>query len=100
VKTKIQVFNDSLGVAGQFVPVCGESVELVDRFTYLGSDIHISVSYCHEVNKRIGRACGVMDSLDRSVWHSRYLCKRTKIRVFRCLVIALAVPSPSMYVIS
>ena len=86
VKTKIQVFNDSLGVAGQSVPVCGESVELVDRFTYLGSDIHISASCCHEVNKRIGRACGVMDSLDRSVWRSRYLCKRTKIRVFRCLV--------------
>ena len=74
MKTKIQVFNDSLGVAGQFVPVCGESVELVDRFTYLGSDIHISASCCHEVNKRIGRACGVMDSLDRSVWRLRYLC--------------------------
>ena len=87
IKTKIQVFGDSLGDAVQSVPVCGENVELVDRFTYLGSDIHSSAGCYHEVNKRIGRACGVMDSLDRSVWRSRYLCKRTKIRVFRCLVL-------------
>ena len=86
IKTKIQVFGDSLD-ALQSVPVCGESVELVDRFTYLGSDIHSSASCDQEVNRRIGRACGVMDSLDRSVWRSRYLCKRTKVRVFGSLVL-------------
>ena len=25
------------------VPVCGEDVEVTERFTYLGSDIHVSV---------------------------------------------------------
>ena len=87
IKTKIQVFGGSLEDALQSVPVCGGNVELVDRFTYLGSDVHFSAGCLQEVNRRIGKACGVMDSLDRSVWRSRYLSKRTKIRVFRSLVL-------------
>ena len=42
VKTKIQAFNDILDAAVLSVPVCGEDVEVVERFTYLGSDIHVS----------------------------------------------------------
>ena len=87
VKTKIQVFNETLNNAVQIVSVGGENVELVERFTYLGSDIHVSAGCCPEVNRRIGRACGVMDSLGQGVWRCRYLCKRTKIRVFRSLVL-------------
>ena len=40
VKTKIQAFNDILDTA--VLSVCGEHVEVVERFTYLGSDIHVS----------------------------------------------------------
>ena len=42
VKTKIQAFNDILDAAILSVPVCGEDVEVTERFTYLGSDIHVS----------------------------------------------------------
>ena len=42
VKTKIQAFNDILDAAVLSVPVCGEDVEVVERFTSLGSDIHVS----------------------------------------------------------
>ena len=42
VKTKIQAFNDILDAAVLSVSVCGEDVEVVERFTYLGSDIHVS----------------------------------------------------------
>ena len=42
VKTKIQAFNDILDAAVLSVPVCGEVGEVVERFTYLGSDIHVS----------------------------------------------------------
>ena len=35
VKTKIQAFNDILVAAILSVPVCGEDVEVVERFTYL-----------------------------------------------------------------
>ena len=63
------------------------SVEILDRFTYLGSEIHISGGSDLEVTRRLGMAYGVMDSLDRSIWRCRYLCRRTKVRVFKALVI-------------
>ena len=73
VKTKIQVFNDILDSAILSVPVCGEDVEVTERFTYLGSDIHVSAGYQPEANRRLGRAWGVMDSLDHGVWRFCYL---------------------------
>ena len=67
VKTKIQVFNDTLDAAILSVPVCGEDVEVRERFTFLGSDIHVFAGCEPEVNRRLGRAWGVMDSLDHGV---------------------------------
>ena len=56
VKTKIQAFNDILDAAVLSVPVYGEHVEVVERFTYLGSDIHVSADCELEVNRCQGRA--------------------------------------------
>ena len=64
VKTKIQAFNDILDAAILSVPVCGEDVEVVERFTHLGSDIHVSAGCEPKFNRRLGRAWGVIDSLD------------------------------------
>ena len=55
VKTKIQAFNDILDVAVQSVPVCGEDVEVTERFIYLGSDILVSAGCVPEVNGRLCR---------------------------------------------
>ena len=41
VKTKIQAFTDILDAAILSVLVCGEDVEVTEKFTYLGSDIHV-----------------------------------------------------------
>ena len=79
VKTKIQASNDILNAAILSVPVCGEDVEVVERFTYLGSDIHVLAGCESEDNRCLGRAWGVMDSLDRWVWCCWYLCGRTKV---------------------
>ena len=79
VKTKIQAFNDILDAAVLSVPVFGEDVEAMERFTYLGSDIHVSPGCEPEVNRRLCQAWGVMDSLDHGVWRCRYLCGRTKV---------------------
>ena len=57
------------------------------RFTYLGSDIHVSACCEQEVNGCLVHAWGVMDSLEHGVWHCRYLCRRTKVRVFMSLVL-------------
>ena len=54
---------------------------------YLGSDIHVSAGCESEVNRCQGGAWGVVDSLDNGMWHFRYLCGRTKVRVFRSLVL-------------
>ena len=87
VKTKIQAFNDILDAAVLSVSVCGEDVEVMERFTYLGSDIPVSAGCESEANRRLGRAWGVKDSLDNGVWRCRYLYGRTKVRVFRSLVL-------------
>ena len=79
VKTKIQAFNYILEAAILSVPVWGEDIEVTERFTYLGSDIHVSPGCESDVNRRLSRACGVMDSRDHGVWCCRYLCRRTKV---------------------
>ena len=56
VKTKIRAFNDIVDVAILSVPVCGEDVEVTERFTYLGSDIHDSAGCEPEVNRHLGQA--------------------------------------------
>ena len=73
VKTKIQAFDDVLDAAILSVPACAEDVEVTERFTSLGSDIHVSAGYEPEVNRCLGRAWGIMDSLDHGVWHCLYL---------------------------
>ena len=69
------------------VPVCGEDVEVMERFTFHGSHIHVSAGCEPEVNRCLSRAWGVMDSLDHGVWCCRYLCEKTNVRVFRSLVL-------------
>jgi len=50
VKTKIQAFNDILDAAVLFVPVWGEDVDVMKKFTYLGSDSHVFAGCEPEVN--------------------------------------------------
>jgi hypothetical protein len=66
---------------------CVASVEVLDRFTYLGSVIQSSGGSDLEVDRRLGLSYGVMESLNQAVWRCRYLSKRTKIQVFKVLVL-------------
>ena len=61
------------------VPVCDEDVEVTERLTDPGSDIHVSAGCEPEVNRRLGQTWGVMESLDHGVWRCRYLCRMTKV---------------------
>ena len=79
VKTKILAFNDILDVTVLSVLVCCEDVDVAERFTFLGSDIHVSAGCEPEVNRRLGRAWIVTDSLDHGVWCCRCLYWRTKV---------------------
>ena len=79
VKTKIQAFNDLFNAAILSVPIFGEDVEVLERFTYLGSDIHVSAGCEPEVNGCLGQVWGLIDSLDHGVWCCQYLCRRTNV---------------------
>ncbi|XP_069973561.1 uncharacterized protein [Penaeus vannamei] len=83
----IKDFGDILGEPVQSVRACGEGIEVRESFTYLGSVVHNSGLSDHEVSRWIGLAAGVMNSLDKSIWRCRYLCRRTKLRVFKALIV-------------
>ncbi|KAG0724748.1 LINE-1 retrotransposable element ORF2 protein [Chionoecetes opilio] len=87
LKTKVQVFGDLLDEAVQSVHACGEDIEILESFTYHSSAVHNDGGSRQEVLRRIGIAHDVMDSLTGSIWRCRYLCRRTKIRIFKSLVI-------------
>ena len=55
-KTKIQAFNGILDAAVLSVSVCGENVEVMEKFTYLVSEIHVSAGCEPEVNRCLGQA--------------------------------------------
>ncbi len=59
----------------------------MESFTHLGSVLHNNGRSDQEVIRRIGLAYGVMDSLNTSIWLCRYLCRRTKLRIFKSLVL-------------
>ena len=86
-KTKVQVFGGLLDETVRSVHACGEDIEILDSFTYLGSVVHNNGGSRQEVLRRIGLAHGVMDSLNESIWRCRYLRKKTKIRIFKSLVL-------------
>ena len=56
VKTEIQAFIDIVDAAILSVPVCGEDIEVTERFTYLGSDIQVTAGCEPQVNRHLGRA--------------------------------------------
>ena len=60
------------------VPVCGEDVEVTERFIQLGTHIPISACCEPEVGRRLGQAWVVMDSLDYGVWLCQYLLQEDK----------------------
>lgn len=74
-------------ISVQSVRACGEDIGISENFIYLGSAVHNNGRSRHEVLRWIGIAHGVMDSLNSSICRCRYLCRRTKIRLFKSLVL-------------
>ncbi len=69
--TKVQAFGGLLGDAVRSVHACGEDIEVLESFTYLGSVVHNNGGSDREIIRRIGLAHGGMNSLNRSVWRCR-----------------------------
>ena len=88
-KTKVQVLGGVLDETVQSSHACGEDIEILKSFTYVGSVlvVHKDDGSIQEVIRRIGLAHRFMDSLNTSIRRCRYLCGQTKIRIFKSLVI-------------
>ena len=84
---QVQVFGGLLDETVQSIHACSKDIDILDSFKYLGSVVHNNGGSCQEVLWRIGLAHGVMDLLSTSIWRCWHLCRRTKIRIFKSLVI-------------
>ncbi|XP_070000270.1 uncharacterized protein [Penaeus vannamei] len=89
IKTKVQDFGNLLREPVWLVRACGEDIEVTESFTYLDSVVHNSGLSDQEVSRWIGLVTGVMNSLNKSFWRCRYLCRRTKLQVFKALIMPI-----------
>ena len=89
--SKIHPFENILDAAVDSLLVAGENVDVVEMFTYLGSVLHRSMLCEAEVKRRLGLAMRAMKALDKSVRRSKYLSRRTKVRVFGSLVMPVLI---------
>ena len=81
--TRDQVFGSLLGETIQSKHACGENHCSLESFTYLGSVVHNNGGSCN-------KSYDIMDSLCSSIWHCQYLCRQTKIQIFKSLVIPVS----------
>ncbi|XP_029938455.1 NLR family CARD domain-containing protein 3-like [Salarias fasciatus] len=64
------------------------TLEVVDKFTYLGSIISSNLSHDAELDTRIGKASTVMARLAKRVWDNSMLTTNTKIKVYQACVLS------------
>ena len=75
--------NAGYGTAPDAVTIQGHTVDVTDRFTYLGSDISSCGRSTPEMFRRIGLASSVMGQLTCVWWQSRLsLNLNTKLRLY------------------
>jgi len=70
------------------INVEGRQLKQVEEFVYLGANISEDASTDRDVGRRIGLACGVMQSLN-PIWKTNEITKATKIRVYEALVLSV-----------
>ena len=71
-------------------------LEVVEDFTYLGSNISNNLSLDTELNRRIGKAAVTIAKLTKRVWENKMPTENTKMRVYQaCLLSTLLYGSES-----
>ena len=66
--------------------MCGNTVEAVDQFCYLGSEISSSQGFLSEQVRRIGIASSAMKRLSK-IWQQSSLSQATKLRLYMALIV-------------
>ena len=92
----LHLFNDTLiqlflnyGVIrfNQLITVKGQRLQVVDKFTYLGSTLSRVVHIDDEVNARIAKASAAFGQLHGSIWDRSGIRLDTKLKVYRLVVL-------------
>ena len=68
------------------ITVNNEELNVVDRFTYLGSTLSQAVHIDDEINTRIARASSAFGRLRTNVWERRGIKLQTKLKVYNAVV--------------
>ena len=69
------------------ITVKGQRLQVVDRFTYLGSALSRVVHIDDEVNARIAKASAAFGRLRGSIWDQSGIRLDTKLKVYRSVVL-------------
>ena len=69
------------------ITVKGQRLQMVDKFTYLGSTLSRVVHIDDEVNARIAKASAVFGRLRGSVWDQSGIGLDTKLKVYKAVVL-------------
>jgi hypothetical protein len=70
------------------ISIEGNTLDVVEDFTYLGSSITSTLSMEKEIATRIGKAASVMAKLNQRVWNNSQITDRTKITVYQACVLS------------
>ena len=70
------------------ISIGDHTLEVVDKFTYLGSTISSNLSLDAELDMQIGKAATVMACLAKRVWDNPILTINTKMRVYQACVLS------------
>ena len=71
------------------ITVKGQQLQVVDKFTYLGSTLSRVVHIDDEVNARIAKASAAFGRLRGSIWDRNRIRLDTKLKVYRSVVLPI-----------
>jgi len=67
----------------------GSLVNVVDKFSYLGSVVNPSNNLDDEINQRIGKASTYLGRLSSRVWKNHHLAIKLKIKVYTACILSV-----------
>ena len=80
-----------------FVHAYSKDIDIAENFTFFDCVVHNDGGSSQEIMRRIDLTHGVIYSLNTSFWSCRYMCRQTKILIFKLLVIPVLLFGYEMY---
>ena len=84
---KTEIMSQDVSIAPN-ISIGDHTLEVVEKFTYLGSTMSNSLSLDPELNCRIGKATTAMACLTKRVWENGMLTINTKMKVYQACVLS------------